>query len=375
MGTHGIIRNPTVFLHKFQIRFAGFEKDLDVPSLSINTDDLFLRNGDVRTHQYQPVLPFALIADEYQLCRDAFPILFDLHKYGQKIAGTSPPLLVAAVDLFDIEPFTLVSVFCLAFFHHGYGVKMLLLFQFQYGFGRWKPTIEQDKFCRDARTLCGMDQLHHDIGGFAPWLEASSSRKGAAVMRLTPAKQVFVLRRWKQAVADWDKGVPVRPSQSEHPESGSVFHGTVVENPGKHLCLFGPGAVKQTVINDKHIFPFFISQWLHETADDFSGKQHREALPVDPCIVQKTVDGIFWECPFKCAGLHLHIDAPVGKHHAEKIPEDIYDRDAFFFPGITFEKKAADVESFHKFCGKIRNVVSVICNLWYTWHGINLLAV
>ena len=136
MGTHGIIRNPTVFLHKFQIRFAGFEKDLNVPSLSINTDDLFLRNGDVRTHQYQPVLPFALIADEYQLCRDAFPILFDLHKYGQKIAGTSPPLLVAAVDLFDIEPFTLLSVFCLAFFHHGYGVKMLLLFQFQYGFGR-----------------------------------------------------------------------------------------------------------------------------------------------------------------------------------------------------------------------------------------------
>ncbi len=71
MGAHGIIRNPAVFLHKLQIGFASLEKDLDVPSFPINADNLFLGYGSVRTHQYQPVLPFALIADEYQLCREA----------------------------------------------------------------------------------------------------------------------------------------------------------------------------------------------------------------------------------------------------------------------------------------------------------------
>lgn len=40
-------------------------------------------------------------------------------------------------------------------------------------------------------------------------------------------------------------------------------------------------------------FRFFVSQWLHKTADDFGGKQRCEALPVDPCVVQETVDGIF----------------------------------------------------------------------------------
>ncbi len=118
MGAHGIIRNPTVFLHKSQIGFAGFEKDLDVSSFSINTDDFFLGNGNVRTHQYQTVLPFA-------------------------------------------------------------------------------------------------------------------------------------------------------------------------------LHLFGTGTVKQVAINDRNIFPFFVSQRLHEAADDLVRKHHREALSVDPCIVQETVDGTF----------------------------------------------------------------------------------
>ena len=136
MGAHAIIRNPMVFLHELQIGFAGLEKDLYVPFFPINADDFFLGNGGVRTHQYQPFLPFALITDEYKLCRDAFPIFFDLHKYGQEIAGTSPALLVAAVDLLDVEPFTLVAVFCFAFFHHGYGVKVFLLFQVQYCFRR-----------------------------------------------------------------------------------------------------------------------------------------------------------------------------------------------------------------------------------------------
>ncbi|MDO4340943.1 MAG: hypothetical protein Q4C91_23150, partial [Eubacteriales bacterium] len=50
--------------------------------------------------------------------------------------------------------------------------------------------------------------------------------------------------------------------------------------------------------------------------------------------------------PFKCTSLHLHIDTPIRKHHAEEIPKDIHDRNAFFLSGITLEKQAANVESF-----------------------------
>ena len=76
---------------------------------------------------------------------------------------------------------------------------------------------------------------------------------------------------------------------------------------------------------------------------------------------------VFFEPPpFKCARLHLHIDAPVRKHHAEKEAENVHDRDALFFPCIAFEEQFSKVEPFHKFCGKIRNTVSIICFLWYT---------
>ena len=63
---------------------------------------------------------------------------------------------------------------------------------------------------------------------------------------------------------------------------------------------------------------------------------------------------------------YLHIDASVGKHHTEEIQEDIHGRNTFLFPGITFEKQLADVKSLHKFCGRIGNIVSIICYLWYT---------
>ena len=102
MGAHGIIGNPAVFLHKLQIGFTSFEKDLNVPSFPINADNFFLGNGSVSAHQYKPVFPFAFITDEYQLCREAFPILFHFHGHGQEIAGTSPALFVSAVYLLDV---------------------------------------------------------------------------------------------------------------------------------------------------------------------------------------------------------------------------------------------------------------------------------
>lgn len=74
------------------------------------------------------------------------------------------------------------------------------------------------------------------------------------------------------------------------------------------------------------------------------------------------VDGIFRKCFFKCIGLHLYIDARVREHYAEEIPEDIQYWDAFFPSDITFEKQPVDVESFHKFYGKIQNIVSVFNN-------------
>ena len=149
----------------------------------------------------------------------------------------------------------------------------------------------------------------------------------------------------------------------------------MVEDPCKQLHLFGAGAVEQAVVDNEDVPALFVRQGLHEAVDDAGGKQCRETLPVRPGVVEETVDGVFGESRSKCACLHLHIEAPVGEHHTEQETEDIHDRDTFFFSGIAFEEQLSKVEPLHEFCSKIRNTVSIIGCLWYTGHGMNLLAV
>ena len=96
----------------------------------------------------------------------------------------------------------------------------------------------------DACTPGGMDQLHHDICGFAARLQAPPSGKGASVTGIPFTKG-------KQAVADRHKGVPVRPAKGEHPESTAVFHGAVVKDPCRQFHLFRAGAVKQAVVRSE----------------------------------------------------------------------------------------------------------------------------
>ena len=82
--------------------------------------------------------------------------------------------------------------------------------------GRCKPAVKQNVSGCNTCTLCGMDQLHHNICGFPPCLAASPSCKGPAIIRFPPTKQVLVIRCGKQAVADRQERVP-----SDHPNVSS----------------------------------------------------------------------------------------------------------------------------------------------------------
>jgi hypothetical protein len=137
-----------------------------------------------------------------------------------------------------------------------------------------------------------MNQFHHDIRSFAARLQASPSGKGTSIAWCPVTEKVFVLRSGKQAVADRNERVSVRPAKGEHPEPRPVLHGTVVKDSGKQLHLFRAGAVKQAVINNKDVFAAFIRQRFHENVDDAGRKQCCEALPVYPGIVQEAIDGI-----------------------------------------------------------------------------------
>ncbi len=81
MGIHCVIGYTPVLLYEVQVRFAGFEKGLDIPALTINADELFFGKLCIRVYEYQPVLAAAFVADIHKFSRNAFPIFFDIHSY------------------------------------------------------------------------------------------------------------------------------------------------------------------------------------------------------------------------------------------------------------------------------------------------------
>ena len=137
----------------------------------------------------------------------------------------------------------------------------------------------------------------------------------------------------------------------------------------------GTGAVIQAVINDENIFAVIAGQWLHKAADDPSRQKGCKTLPVCFRTVQETVNRVFREALLKGIRFHLHIHAPVGKHQAKQIAEDIHNRNPLFFTRVAFEQQPADLEVLHKICNKTGNIIFIMSILWYTGHGINLLAV
>ena len=76
---------------------------------------------------------------------------------------------------------------------------------------------------------------------------------------------------------------------------------------------------------------------------------------------------------YTCLSLHIH--ASVRENETKQVTEDVHHRDSFHFSGIALKKELSDLEFLQKFCGRIKNLISVFCFMWYTWHGINLLAV
>lgn len=73
-------------------------------------------------------------------------------------------------------------------------------------------------------------------------------------------------------MADWDKGISIRPAQCEHPEPRLAFHGAVVKDICRQFHLFGTGTAEQAVVNNEYIFALFIGQWFHEVIDYAGGE-------------------------------------------------------------------------------------------------------
>ena len=109
MSGQSIERQTVAFRDKLKIRLTGLEKNFNLPSFPLDTDDLYFRDVLVCADKSDPALPVFLVAYTDDLCRH-LPVFTNQNVYIKQISAAPGTLLTNAKDLFDGELFSFILV-------------------------------------------------------------------------------------------------------------------------------------------------------------------------------------------------------------------------------------------------------------------------
>ena len=103
MGGQRIIGQAVTFGAQMQHGLACFEEHFDVPTLAVDSENLFLRQAGICTDEGDPILLLIPIPNTNDFCRKRGPVLNeDVDVNGQQIFGMSAAFLTASKDLLDV---------------------------------------------------------------------------------------------------------------------------------------------------------------------------------------------------------------------------------------------------------------------------------
>ncbi len=96
----------------------------------------------------------------------------------------------------------------------------------------------------------------------------------------------------------------------------------MIEDPRTKLRFLTAGTVEQTVINDKCIYTFIVSQRLDLFIDDGSGKQRSKSQSVRFFRIQETIECVLRKSFPEGSGALLHVHAAGSKDVAKFISQN-----------------------------------------------------
>ena len=97
------------FRVQVQIRLTGFEKYLDLPTLSIDPNDFFFGEFLIRASESYPIFLLVFVTNTHNLGRDL--LLFANHNINRKnIFATATTFPTDSKDLFDIHHLAFVFI-------------------------------------------------------------------------------------------------------------------------------------------------------------------------------------------------------------------------------------------------------------------------
>ena len=162
MGSQGFKGPAVAFTDQLKITFAGLEKDLYLPSFSINTDDLLCRESRICADKDNPFLLVLLFAHTYNLYRD-LPVFADHYIYRKQIFAAAAALLADAKYFINGEPFSIVLiVYTGTLPDHGNGIQPEV-FDVNELRRAGEPRIKQDVVCMVTSGSGSPRELDHDL--------------------------------------------------------------------------------------------------------------------------------------------------------------------------------------------------------------------
>lgn len=74
MGKHHVIGTALKFFGQPEIRLGHLEENFNIPTFSVNANDLFIRQMDIRGQKGQPISAAVTVPDKDNLGRNLFPL-------------------------------------------------------------------------------------------------------------------------------------------------------------------------------------------------------------------------------------------------------------------------------------------------------------
>ncbi len=103
------MRQTVALTNQIQIRLAGFEENLDLPPLSIDSDDIFLRKIRIGADKGNPVFLVLLVSDTNDFGWN-LPCFADEDIDGKKIFAATSAFFTDSEDFLERQHFSLVFI-------------------------------------------------------------------------------------------------------------------------------------------------------------------------------------------------------------------------------------------------------------------------
>ena len=360
MAYSGSVITALKLAPQLEQRFGSLEADLDLPSVTIDTDDLLIAERAIRAEKKDALAALVAVAHEDDVQRNALVTRVDLER---AVAFPRIPrrhLMHQAAQMAEpaVEPVLLLSVL-----GHADDVEPEIQDLPDERLRR-EPGIHQQILRTDVRRQCAFHEAESGLRlvqhAFHARLVAHGTMIDSFVRSLAA---VLLVWRCEQVERDGDEAEGIRPSERQQIVPADAVSDGMVEDSCQEFDRLAAVARDDGIVQHERMDTPFPCQFRDDGNDACREKQEKLA-PVEGRVVHEAIKRVLAGTSLLgMSGCQVAEQIHVAEGQQQKEFERFIDRHAAAFADICPTKQFRDLQFFHgteKFCGSICNGVILL---------------